>query len=95
VECFVVSLANAEGQQKVNNVAPERPKPSELIWLNQALRPAFARAPKRLASTFNPKVTGSIPVRPISRTSCKSRLLDSPSVVRPGSRNFYSKSQHA
>jgi hypothetical protein len=30
----VVSLANAEGQHKVNNPAPEDAKTLELIWLN-------------------------------------------------------------
>ena len=34
VERCVVSFANAKGQQKVNNPAPEDAKMPELIWLN-------------------------------------------------------------
>jgi hypothetical protein len=56
------------GQQKVNNAVPEHPKLSELIWLNGTLRPAFPSHHKRLASTFNPKVAGSIPARPITNS---------------------------
>jgi hypothetical protein len=34
VERCVVPVANAEGQQKVNNAAPEDAKMHEFIWLN-------------------------------------------------------------
>ena len=41
--CAVDEQDNVLGQQKVNNVAPERPKLRELTWLNHALRAAFRR----------------------------------------------------
>jgi hypothetical protein len=57
------------GQQKVNKATREHPIWSELIWLNQALRPGIPSGQESRASTLNPKVEGSIPARPME-TSC-------------------------
>jgi len=54
------------GHQKVNKAAPEDTRNRELIGLNHAVRPASSSQQKRLPATFNPKVAGSIPARPIS-----------------------------
>src|SRR3954463_4764257 len=70
----VVVLADDKmGQQKVNKATPEHPKRRELIWLNRALQPACPSHRESLAATFNPKVTGSIPVRPMRRKKCLPR----------------------
>jgi hypothetical protein len=61
------------GQQKVNEAAPEHPRRSELTWLNHALRPAFPSRQKSPESTFNPKVAGSIPDRPIASSQDNQR----------------------
>jgi hypothetical protein len=53
------------GQQEVNKAAPEHARTRELIRLDCAHRPGFPKCHKRPASTFNPKVAGSIPARPI------------------------------
>jgi hypothetical protein len=54
------------GQQKVNKATREHPIWSELIWLNQALRPGIPSGQESRASTLNPKVEGSNPSRPMA-----------------------------
>ena len=49
MECFVVSFANAESQQKVNKAAPEHPRTCELIWLNRPCRPALRETVPRIS----------------------------------------------
>jgi len=63
----VASSDDTAGQQKVNKWIPRRPSTRERIWLDNAIWPAAARTHERLASTFNPKVAGSIPARPIEK----------------------------
>src|SRR5512133_799689 len=65
---LVVYTEDKMGQQNVNKAAPEHPRTCELIWLNGAFRPACPSRHKSLAPTFNSKVTGSIPVRPIIKS---------------------------
>jgi hypothetical protein len=67
---FVVSADDSAGQQKVNKSIPERPSTRERICLNHAIWPAAARTQERLESTFNPKVAGSIPARPMIGSRC-------------------------
>jgi hypothetical protein len=55
------------GQQKVNDAAPAHPSGPELIWLSDARCPASPSHHETVAPTFNPKVAGSIPARPIPR----------------------------
>jgi hypothetical protein len=62
----VASLSDKLGQRQVNTMAqPGRISP-EPIWLIDAALGAHARARKPVAATFNPKVAGSIPARPIT-----------------------------
>ncbi len=62
----VAASGDAMGQQRVNKSTPRRPSVLERNWLDEAIRPVRSRAPETLASTFNPKVAGSIPARPIA-----------------------------
>jgi hypothetical protein len=60
----VVNMSVKLGQQRVNRSAPEHPRLLERNQLDEAVRPAGPRVREGLASTFNPKVAGSIPARP-------------------------------
>jgi hypothetical protein len=46
-------------------VTQERPNTPELVSLNEAVSPGYARAPTPSPSTLNPKVEGSNPSRPM------------------------------
>jgi hypothetical protein len=53
------------GQQKINKTTPDHPSLRKWNRLNEAADPAAPRVRERPASTFNPKVAGSIPARPM------------------------------
>jgi hypothetical protein len=60
-------LSDEPGQQQVNRIARLSPISPEPIWLNGALCEFTREHAKPAASTFNPKVAGSIPARPIKK----------------------------
>jgi len=63
----------------------EHPMACEPIRLNHAALRGHARAREPVASTFNPKVAGSIPARPIRETPAKrARAFPELATTQPG-----------
>jgi hypothetical protein len=62
----VLSEWKASGVNRGSTTQRQRtPALAKAILLNQAVYGGASSAPETLASTFNPKVAGSIPARPI------------------------------
>src|SRR5262249_32008730 len=86
------------GRRRVNKWVPSVLTSGKIIWLNRAIHTALASALEAFRPTFNPKVAGSIPPRPIrfagllsdpvacARKNTRTRVLRAP---LPG----FSKSQ--
>ncbi len=68
-------LSDEAGQHKVNNATRKRSRSPEPIRRNKALTSAFPSGQERSEAPLNPKVEGSNPSRPTSKTPANGHIV--------------------